>query len=141
VAVASARSGLNILMAVSRSWLHEAELAGNAASVADARNFVVGLLCHHNLPELVDDVELVVSELATNAIVHAETVFTVILRATGEFVVLEVRDGAQAGPVLRAPAALDINGRGIAIVQALSRDWGVNHYEAGGKAVWAEFVG
>jgi anti-sigma regulatory factor (Ser/Thr protein kinase) len=122
-------------------WLHERQFAAEALSAGRARRFVRTSLLAHDLRELVDDVELVVSELATNAIVHAETVFTVILRATGEFVVLEVRDGAQAGPVLRAPAALDINGRGIAIVQALSRDWGVNHYEAGGKAVWAEFVG
>ena len=54
-------------------------------------------------------------------------------------VLLEVLDGAQAGPVQFAPQTLETTGRGVAIVDALSRSWGVTGHMAGGKSVWAEF--
>lgn len=111
----------------------------NPPSVASARNFVADILSRHGLPHLVDDVRLVVSELATNAITHARTAFSVTLRGFDGFVVVEVRDSSQDGPFLRAAPSLDTNGRGLAIVKALSRDWGINEYEGGSKSVWAEF--
>ena len=125
---------------MSAPWTHEVELHAEARSVALARSFVEDVLHDHELPHLVADVRLVVSELATNAIVHAATVFTVSVgRHGGERLVLEVRDGSRSGPVLCAPAALDSSGRGMAIVNALSRSWGVDQYAGGGKSVWAEF--
>lgn len=127
-------------MASPTPWSYDIELVASAPSVGRARNFVADLLFHHGLPHLVDDVRLVVSELATNAIMHAQTAFSVTLRGFDGFVVVEVHDGSHAGPFLRAAPSLETNGRGIAIVQALSRDWGVNEYEGGSKAVWAEFL-
>lgn len=121
-------------------WSYDLEFIASPPSVGSARNFVGDLLRHHGLPHLVDDVRLVVSELATNAVMHARTGFSVTLRGFEGFVVVEVHDGCRAGPFLRASPSLDTNGRGISIVQALSRDWGVNEYEGGSKAVWAEFL-
>lgn len=70
-------------------WSHELELVSDPLSVGDARRFVSEVLTEHNLPSLVGDVELVVSELATNALLHAGTSFTVRLRtALGRAVVL-----------------------------------------------------
>jgi anti-sigma regulatory factor (Ser/Thr protein kinase) len=129
-------------MASKQHWSHEVELVASERSVAAARTFVAQDLLRQNCPDdLVEDVELVVSELATNALVHGETGFTVRLRVRDEAVVVEVEDGSQHGPVLRAPADLDTNGRGVAIVEALSDEWGVDHYAGGGKSVWAEFAG
>ena len=128
------------MIATPTPWSYDLELVAHPPSVARARNFVADLLIHHGLPHLVDDVRLVVSELATNAIMHAQTGFSVTLRGFDGFVVVEVHDGSQAGPFLRASPSLDTSGRGIAIVKALSRDWGVNEYEGGSKAVWAEFL-
>ena len=109
-------------------------------SVKGARGFVTEVLTEHDLAWLVNDVQMVVSELATNALIHARTSFTVKLRtALGEAVVLEVRDGSQSGPVIAAIAHLSTTGRGIAIVAALSQDWGVDTYKGGGKSVWAVF--
>jgi anti-sigma regulatory factor (Ser/Thr protein kinase) len=88
---------------------------------------------------LVEDVELVVSELATNAVVHAGSPFTVTLGASEETVLLEVLDRAHTSPTLVATHTLEASGRGIAIVQALSRDWGVSELSSGGKSVWAVF--
>lgn len=122
-----------------RPWSHETLLVAEASSAARARAFVSGHLLAHGLPDLVDDVELVVSELATNAMVHAHTPFVVILCGFDNTVFLEVLDGSHIGPTLVVARALDTCGRGIAIVQSLSRDWGVTARASGGKSVWAEF--
>lgn len=126
-------------MDVRRTWSHETELEARARSAYRARAFVSRHLLDHDLAHLVDDIRLVVSELATNAMVHAQTPFTVTLGGFENTVFLAVLDGAQAGPMLVVARALDTNGRGVAIVQALSRDWGVTSRASGGKSVWAEF--
>lgn len=118
---------------------HTLELPGEATSVAAARRFVADLLLEQRLPALVDDVMLVVSELATNAILHAETSFDVTLQSVDGLVLLEIRDGSPRAPVQSRRAMLGIHGRGIAIVMALSRDWGVTLDTDGGKTVWASF--
>jgi anti-sigma regulatory factor (Ser/Thr protein kinase) len=125
---------------VQREWSHESEFAAEASSASDARKFVSGLLSVHGLGHLGGDVELVVSELATNALVHADTSFTVVLGAFEGTVFLEVLDGSHVGPAFVVARALEINGRGLVIVQALSRDWGVTANASGGKSVWAEFA-
>ena len=126
-------------MAVHRLWSHETMFSDEASSAAQARAFVSQHLLGHGMPGLVDDIELVVSELATNAMVHACTSFTVILCAFEESVRVEVSDGSPLEPSVVAARSLDTNGRGVAIVQALSRDWGVLSRASGGKSVWAQF--
>ena len=120
-------------------WSHETMFAADASSAAEARAFVSQHLLSHGMPHLVDDIELVVSELATNAMVHARTPFTVILCAFEEIVRLEVSDGSLLEPSVVVARSLDTSGRGVAIVQALSRDWGVLSRASGGKSVWAQF--
>jgi ribosomal 50S subunit-recycling heat shock protein len=73
--------------------------APRPASVATARRFVREKLVAHHLSSLVDDVTLVASELTTNAVKHAGTVFTVTIKALADAVVLTVRDGSAARPV------------------------------------------
>ena len=126
-------------MNVNRLWSHETMLVAETRSAAHARAFVSEHLTDHGMPDLVDDIELVVSELATNAIVHAQTPFTVNLFASEETVFLEVSDGSHDEPFSVVARPLDPSGRGLAIVQALSRDWGVLAGAAGGKSVWAQF--
>ena len=122
------------------AWSHVAEFAAVPTSAARARSWVRLRLLDHALPHLVQDLQLVVSELATNAMVHAATPFVVTLSGGGqESVLLEVLDGARAGPVKYAAQTLDTSGRGVAIVDALSLAWGVTHHSTGGKSVWAEF--
>lgn len=128
-------------METHRSWSHETELEADPRSAAEARAFVSRHLLAHQMPELVDDVQLVVSELATNAMVHARTPFTVVLWTLDDSVFLEVLDGEQAGPTLVVARSLDTSGRGVAIVDSLSRNWGVSARAVGGKSVWAEFDG
>lgn len=126
-------------MDVHRTWSHETELAARARSASRARAFVAGHLLDHELAHLVDDIGLVVSELATNAMVHARTPFTVTLGADEDTVFLVVVDGSPDGPTLVVAGELDTSGRGVSIVQVLSRSWGVCEHTSGGKSVWAEF--
>ncbi len=120
-------------------WSHTAVFVAQPRSCASARDFVTQQLRDHELSHLVEDVQLVVSELATNAMVHAQTPFLVTLLAEAGAVRVEVRDGSHSHPVLVAALALDPGGRGVAIVKAVSRDWGVTARASGGKSVWAEF--
>jgi hypothetical protein len=121
-------------------WSHRVTLAPQATSVSIARAFIRERLLEHELALLVDDVRLVGSELATNATLHARTPFTVQLESDGRSVRLTVSDGLLLLPVLVAAAPMAPGGRGLGIVAACSRDWGVS--EAGRnnkKSVWASF--
>ena len=120
-------------------WSHAVELPVKIGSASRARHFVVQQLATHDLSYLADDVRLVVSELATNAVKHAQTPFTVSLSAREGAVLLTVRDGAATEPTLMPQRSLELGGRGLRIVQALSRDWGSSVGADGGKAVWAVF--
>jgi anti-sigma regulatory factor (Ser/Thr protein kinase) len=88
---------------------------------------------------MVDDVVLVVSELVTNALVHAQTPFKVTVQVLEQMLLLEVEDGSPTAPFLVGARVLDTGGRGVAIVNLLSHDWGVDASTDGGKSVWAEF--
>lgn len=84
-------------------------------------------------------VELIVSELVTNAVRHgAPPVVLRLLRGESTLTV-EVRDGAATAPHLRHAKAGDEGGRGLHICSTLSDAWGVR-YEAEGKTVWAEIA-
>jgi anti-sigma regulatory factor (Ser/Thr protein kinase) len=108
-------------------------------SAPAARDFTSGHLIDHGFGDLVGDVRVVVSELATNAIVHANTAFSVTLHGDDSSVALEVRDGSARGVVLSPLSRTSTSGRGLVIVDRLSDRWGVAHHADGGKSVWAWF--
>lgn len=114
-------------------------MPGEALSVLRARRFVCVHLVEHRLLYLVDDVRLVVSELAGNAVRHAHSPFTVSLGQADRAVMLSVQDGSPGAPALLAPELLDTEGRGVFIVDLVSDDWGVTHAPGRGKSVWASF--
>ena len=109
-------------------------------SASLARAFVTARLIDHRLLYLVDPVRLVASQLATNALVHAQTAFRLTLASPGQTVVLTVRDDSRSLPARRAPQALDATGRGLEIVDIISLRWGIDKDRAGAKAVWASFA-
>jgi anti-sigma regulatory factor (Ser/Thr protein kinase) len=86
---------------------------------------------------LLQDSVLVVSELATNAVVHARSAFSVVARREGSGVRLSVHDLSTAKPVLRSAPLLAPSGRGLQLVADITNDWGVETTSAG-KTVWAE---
>lgn len=97
--------------------------------VKAARGFVADRLCSWGLSEMSDDLQLVVSEVVTNALVHAGSDVDVRLRAFTDRVRLEVRDSDSNPPV---PSPLSVSeegnaeaehGRGLCIVEALAGQW------------------
>ncbi len=83
------------------------------------------------------DAELVCSELATNAVVHARTPFSVVARRKRSGVRISVHDGSPVTPALRDNGPTAFSGRGLRLVALLARRWGVESTGAG-KTVWAD---
>lgn len=89
-------------------------------------------------PDRVGDVELVVSELVTNATLHGRPPVTVRIAADGAAVRVEVGDLGRDLPIRLQHEASTATGRGLALVAALATSWGVDAGSDGGKVVWAE---
>ena len=87
-------------------------------------------------PTLVEDVELVVSELVTNAMRHGRGQIRMHLEVAPDRVVVGVQDQGAGQPAPREPDATDVNGRGLALVAILATEWGVRAGPGGGKVVW-----
>ncbi|MFH8609561.1 ATP-binding protein [Streptomyces sp. NPDC018029] len=87
-----------------------------------------------------EDVLLVVSELVTNACLHAEGPDELWLSSDGKVLRIEVSDRGTGQPAPRTPhRAGRPGGHGMFIVQRLCLDWGVVRNSGGtGKTVWAE---
>jgi anti-sigma regulatory factor (Ser/Thr protein kinase) len=115
------------------------ELEAVPASAAKARRAVAGLLREHGTSGDANDFALLVaSELVTNAICHGRGPIELRAEVTDDAVRVEVGDrGAPLGGDVQYPDPWATTGRGLAIVEAVSREWGVEWRE-GGKTVWAE---
>ncbi|MET9762502.1 ATP-binding SpoIIE family protein phosphatase [Streptomyces sp. NPDC006372] len=90
------------------------------------------------LEELSDSVELLVSEVVTNAVRHASRPVTLRLLRT-EVLRCEVGDDAPQLPRLRQARATDEGGRGLHLVNRLARRWGATRLSTG-KVVWFEIA-
>jgi anti-sigma regulatory factor (Ser/Thr protein kinase) len=84
------------------------------------------------------ELEVVTSEIVTNAIVHAATPSHLTFRRlpTGA-VELAVTDHGGGAPWMRTPTTDDVGGRGLRIVDAVSTSWGVQHGPPDETTVWA----
>ena len=113
----------------------EGQFAPDPVSVRLARDLARAALADLDAGAL-GDVLVVVSELATNAVRHARSPFTLrIVRADGE-VRVEVEDRSTAAPAPRQPDRGAPGGRGLPLIDALADAWGFEP-RAGGKQVWA----
>jgi anti-sigma regulatory factor (Ser/Thr protein kinase) len=89
-------------------------------------------------PHLDDDiVELLVSELVTNAVVHARTDVDVRVRYDGRRLRVTIGDGDSQQPGRPRKNRARTTGRGLELVDTLAADWGVARTR-NGKAVWFE---
>ena len=113
---------------------HEVVLPPRLESVTEARRCVAELMDGWHRPELADATTLLVSELASNAVLHARTEFRVVT-TLDHCVRLEVHDRSRTRPVLRrSDDGLAGTGRGLQLVERLSDAWGVELDH--GKVVW-----
>ena len=107
------------------------------ASVARIRRFTADA-CRSSAPGVdADTVALLVSEVATNALVHGDGKVRVRVRATSSGLRVEVHDDSPSLPSRRRATPMDEGGRGIALVEALSSGWGADR-TPDGKTVWFE---
>lgn len=105
-------------------------------AVTAARRFVAQTLAGWHVGH--PDVALLVSELATNAVLHARSDFEVSVEARDDRLRVGVFD---RNPRLPTPANVPpdaYSGRGLMIVQGLADAWGVETHAGAGKTIWFE---
>ena len=127
-------------------------LPAMTSSVTTARRHTRTLLEEWGLLVVVDDAEVVVSEMVTNAIKATNLlpgsascpdqcdrleVVCLCLCLDGGDLVIEVWDPRYEAPKRRDVDLYDEGGRGLWLIGALSGDWGVRWPPTGGKTVWA----
>jgi anti-sigma regulatory factor (Ser/Thr protein kinase) len=114
-------------------------LGVDASEISVVRKLLRRLLSSWRLDDLVEDgdVELLSTEIATNAMRHAGTHATLIVRYLGDRIRVEVGDGSSVLPRMRVAGESDQGGRGLPLVEALSSSWGVIE-TVDGKRVWFE---
>lgn len=97
-----------------------------------ARHFLEEHWCHQHSSAHLDQAKLLFTELVTNAVRHAGPPIVLRLECVeAEGVVLSVSDGDPAAPVTTVADPADLGGRGVHLVELLSRDWGVRHHPPG----------
>jgi anti-sigma regulatory factor (Ser/Thr protein kinase) len=121
----------------------ELTLASLPSAPSYGRLLVQHQLSAWGIAHIIEEAQLVTSELLTNAVQASADPATIQLRlalAEGTSLLIEVRDGNPAPPVLKAAAGDHEGGRGLMIVDALCARWGYYYPARHGKAVWAELL-
>jgi anti-sigma regulatory factor (Ser/Thr protein kinase) len=106
-------------------------------SAGAARRFVAGVLDGWHLDSLQDSAALLVSELVTNAVVHAHSEVELAVHLRPGRVRIEVVDTAREHVRRRDAKDDEQSGRGMALIEALAVAWGIDSLLAG-KSVWFE---
>ena len=113
------------------------QLAPDHTAAARARQFIAGTMRAWGCDEAIADAELLVSELVTNAILHARSPATVTIGRDGPQLRVAVCDSSPSPPRLRDYGPDAVTGRGLLLVDRIARRWGVE-MNGDGKCVWFE---
>jgi PAS domain S-box-containing protein len=116
--------------------LRSARLEPIPASAGEARRLVRQALAEVGETEAVHSAELAVSELVTNAILHAATAVELTVEVTASAVTVSVRDWHPRLPTQRHWGENATTGRGLGLVAAITDDFGVEPKRPSGKSVW-----
>ena len=111
-------------------------LIGEPRDVHVARGFARQVLTENGVDDADDDAILVVSELVTNAIVHGRAPITLMVEVQADSVLICVSDAGHGVPTRKFAQDHDEGGRGLGIVDGLSKEWYIRHDE-GSKAMIA----
>lgn len=149
------REHMTATSSVARTFhLSRLHLAAVPAAVSVSRAFVRQVLQHWKLDDQAADVALMTSELVSNAVkatgfadrqpksweVTARHVIALQLRVLDGSLFIEVWDRSPLVPVKQEVTADAEGGRGLHLVEALAKDWGIYRPPAGGKIVWARVL-
>lgn len=113
----------------------ELVLPPDASSSRTARHWVGSRLVALRLEPLADAVELLTSEIVTNALLHAGTEMVLRLEPADGGVQVQVTDGSPVPPSRRRYSSTATTGRGVAVLDDLADEWGWTP-EPTGKTVW-----
>jgi anti-sigma regulatory factor (Ser/Thr protein kinase) len=107
------------------------------SSPSTARRIVESAIGQHALREVIDEAMLLVTELVTNAVVHAGTDIDLRVQVDGERLRVEVVDHTPGLLHVDSHSASDERegGRGLLLLDALAAEWGTRHFREG-KSVW-----
>lgn len=112
----------------------------DTAAPSLARSRIRETLVSWNLDGLMDDCELLVSELVTNVVHHAQAATSVVLclRADAQRLRIEVSDDGAGGKIIAMRSAPDHRGGyGLRVIAELSDRWGVDQHD-GLNTAWFE---
>ena len=124
-----------------RAWRPPVDGNPVAAARAWVRRTLPEVLHRPVRPDLAEDLDLVVSELAGNALRHAGAMTQVALAVDSDTLRVTVGDDDERTPLVRHPGSEAESGRGILLVSALSTAWSTDFdLLHGGKQVWAELA-
>jgi DNA-binding NarL/FixJ family response regulator len=107
-------------------------------SVATARRFVSQQVTDWQADQILADAVLVISELATNAITHADSSCRIRLSLTPATLRIDVIDAGLGTPEPQLADLTSEHGRGLGMVAAVAAAWGMEILPGDGKLVWAE---
>jgi anti-sigma regulatory factor (Ser/Thr protein kinase) len=107
------------------------------SAVGEARRFLSEVIAGGARSDDGHELALALSELATNAVLHAQTPFDVVVKTDSVLVRLEVEDGSTDLPVPQPPSNTAESGRGLLIVDSVCDRWGT-HIVRDRKCVWCE---
>lgn len=118
---------------------HEIRLPSTASSAAEGRHWVLAhAVAYRVAPDQLPVVELLTSELVTNAVRHPDpaTGITLSVAQAADELVVSVSDGDSRRPVVRPPDPERVGGNGMRIIDMLASAWGVETRGTHGKTVW-----
>ncbi|HYH50698.1 MAG TPA: response regulator [Acidimicrobiia bacterium] len=116
------------------------EIGPDTADVARARRFVADQCQQWGCGDVVEDAQLVVSELVTNALIHGQSRCELRAGLSEAALRLQVVDSGTGMPDPQVAGEGDEHGRGLLLVSAICAAWGVEALPDGGKIVWAELL-
>ncbi|MEW2167842.1 ATP-binding protein [Streptomyces sp. NPDC007084] len=120
-------------------WAHSFPVSGGVSAGRHwTRRHLESLPWTAEEPDTVDAVVLTVSELLTNAHIHARSDASLVLTWDGDCLQVSVHDDDPTLPRQREPEPGAVSGRGVGIVQMLADDWGTK-CQRHGKTVTACF--
>ena len=115
------------------------DLPPEPASATRARRLARDRLTVLCTPEVLETVSLLVTELVTNAILHARTPLRLVIEAHPDRVRVRVEDSSPQQPEVHHYGTDAVTGRGLALVEQLASSWGVDTTPTG-KVVWCEIA-
>jgi anti-sigma regulatory factor (Ser/Thr protein kinase) len=116
----------------------DATLAPRPDSVRLARELIRSLYAESFIAADADSALLLVSELVSNAILHARSTIRLTATGTGDRLRVEVTDASTRLPLAHHHSPDAVTGRGLPLLAQLADSWGFDVLRPDGKTVWFE---